>query len=86
LKITGLVSPTGVMGKSLSNREDSTSTGIHFCLKINCPQPFIKLIYDGRCFVGIVDVEDVASDLQAATTKTSMGKNYSCQRKLPSIG
>ena len=38
------VSPTGVMGKSLSNREDSTSSGLQFLFKNKiAPNPFIQI-------------------------------------------
>lgn len=37
------VSPVGVMGKSFSQREDSTSTGLQFSSKIKSPQiPLFK--------------------------------------------
>jgi nucleoside-diphosphate-sugar epimerase len=72
------VSPTGVMGKSLSNREDSTSTGIQFLFKNKiAPNPFIQMIYDVDVLWALVDVEDVAEAIyKAATTKNIHGKNY----------
>ena len=72
------VSPTGVMGKSLSNRQDSTSTGIQFLFKNKiAPNPFIQMIYDLDVLWALVDVEDVAEAIfRAATTKNIHGKNY----------
>lgn len=72
------VSPTGVMGKSLSNRQDSTSTGIQFLFKNKiAPNPFIQMIYDVNVLWALVDVEDVADAIfKAATTKNIHGKNY----------
>lgn len=72
------VSPVGVMGKSLSNREDSTSTGIQFLFKNKiAPNPFIQMIYDMDVLWALVDVEDVADAIyKAATTKNIHGKNY----------
>jgi dihydroflavonol-4-reductase len=72
------VSPTGVMGKSLSNRQDSTSTGIQFLFKNKiAPNPFIQMIYDVDVLWALVDVEDVADAIfKAATTKNIHGKNY----------
>ncbi len=72
------VSPTGVMGKSLSNRQDSTSTGIQFLFKNKiAPNPFIQMIYDVDVLWALVDVEDVAEAVyKAATIKNIHGKNY----------
>jgi dihydroflavonol-4-reductase len=72
------VSPTGVMGKSLSNRQDSTSTGIQFLFKNKiAPNPFIQMIYDMDVLWALVDVEDVADAIfKAATTNNIHGKNY----------
>lgn len=72
------VSPVMVMGKSLSNREDSTSTGIQFLFKNKiAPNPFIQMFYDEDVPLAIVDVEDVAEAIfKTATTKGLHGKNY----------
>ncbi|AWW00354.1 NAD-dependent epimerase/dehydratase family protein [Arcticibacterium luteifluviistationis] len=72
------VSPVGVMGKSLSNREDSTSTGLQFLFKNKiAPNPFIKMFYDNDIQFAIVDVQDVAKGIyQSATTQGIHGKNY----------
>jgi len=72
------VSPTGVMGKSLSNREDSTSTGLQFLFKNKiAPNPFIQMLYDVDVLWALVDVEDVAEAIfKTATTKNIHGKNY----------
>lgn len=72
------VSPVGVMGKSLSNRQDSTSTGLQFLFKNKiAPNPFIQMLYDMDVLWALVDVEDVAKAIyKAATTKNIHGKNY----------
>jgi nucleoside-diphosphate-sugar epimerase len=72
------VSPVGVMGKSLSIRQDSTSTGLQFLLKNKiAPNPFIQMFYDKDIYWAVVDVADVAEAIyKAATTKNIHGKNY----------
>lgn len=72
------VSPVSVMGKSLSKREDSTSTGLQFLIKNNiAPDDFIQAIYDNDVPFAIVDVADVANaTYKAATTKGLHGKDY----------
>lgn len=72
------VSPVGVMGKSLSDRQDSTSTGLQFLIKNKiAPNPFIQMLYDMDVLWALVDVEDVAEAIyKAATTKGIHGKNY----------
>ncbi len=72
------VSPVGVMGKALSQRQDSTSMGLQFLFKNKiAPNPFIQMFYDHNIYFAIVDVEDVAEGVyKAATTKDLHGKNY----------
>jgi dihydroflavonol-4-reductase len=72
------VSPVAVMGKSLSNREDSTSSGLQFLFKNKiAPNPFIQMIYDNDIEFAIVDVMDVANAIFSAGTKKGLhGKNY----------
>jgi nucleoside-diphosphate-sugar epimerase len=72
------VSPVVVMGKSLSARQDSTSTGMQFLFKNKiAPNPFIQMFYDTDLYFAIVDVRDVAEAIyKAATTKNTHGKNY----------
>ncbi len=72
------VSPVGVMGKSLSKREDSTSTGLQFLFKNKiAPNPFVQMLYDTNAVFAIVDVEDVAEAIfRAATISGLHGKNY----------
>jgi nucleoside-diphosphate-sugar epimerase len=72
------VSPVMVMGKSLSNREDSTSTGIQFLFKNKiAPNPFIQMFYDNDVLMAIVDVADVANAIFKASTITGLhGKNH----------
>ena len=72
------VSPVGVMGKALSQREDSTSMGVQYLFKNKiAPNPFIQMFYDKNVDWAIVDVGDVATSIyKAATTKNLHGKNY----------
>jgi hypothetical protein len=72
------VSPVGVMGKSLSNREDSTSSGLQFLFKNKiAPNPFIQMIYDNDAEFALVDVKDVANGIYSASIKKGLhGKNY----------
>lgn len=72
------VSPTMVMGKSLSNREDSTSTGIQFLFKNKiAPNPFIQMFYDTDIPLAMVDVKDVATGIYNTATISGLhGKNY----------
>jgi len=72
------VSPVGVMGKSLSNREDSISTGLQFLIKNKiAPDDFTQALYDNDVLFAIVDVRDVANAVYlAATTKKLHGKGY----------
>ncbi len=72
------VSPVGVMGKSLSKREDSTSTGLQFLIKNKiAPNPFVQMLYDINAEFALVDVEDVAEAIfKAATISGLHNKNY----------
>lgn len=72
------VSPVAVMGKALSNREDSTSTGLQFLIKNKiAPDDFIQSMYDNDVPFAIVNVEDVACAVfKTATTKGLHGKDY----------
>lgn len=72
------VSPVMVMGKSLSNREDSTSTGIQYLFKNKiAPNPFIQMLYDEDVELAIVNVNDVAEGVYKAATISGLhGKNY----------
>lgn len=72
------VSPVMVMGKALSDREDSTSTGLQFLIKNKiAPDDFIQTLYDNDVPFAIVDVEDVANAIfRTATTKGLHGKDY----------
>jgi len=76
-EITSL-SPVMVMGKALSNREDSTSVGLQFLLKNKIvPDDFIKMLFDDDVPLAIVDVEDVANaTFKAATINGLHGKDY----------
>ncbi len=72
------VSPVGVMGKAISQREDSTSMGLQYLFKNKiAPNPFIQMIYDNDLDFALVDVEDVANGIYKATTTTGThGRNY----------
>jgi hypothetical protein len=72
------VSPVGVMGKPLSDREDSTSMGLQALIKDNiAPNDFIQSLYDNDVPFALVDVEDVAHAVfKAATIKGLHGKDY----------
>jgi len=72
------VSPVDVMGKSLSQRVDSTSMDLQFLFKNKiAPNPFIQMLYDTDVNFAIVDVEDVANAIYKATIKQGIhGKNY----------
>jgi dihydroflavonol-4-reductase len=72
------VSPTGVMGKALSQRPDSTSMGLQFLFKNKiAPNPFIQMFYDQDIEFALVDVNDVAEGVfKAAITPGLHGKNY----------
>lgn len=72
------VSPVGVMGKSLSGRQDSTSTGIQFLFKNKiAPNPFFQMFYDDDIYFALVDVADVADAIyNAVQTSGIHGKNY----------
>ncbi len=72
------ISPVMVMGKSLSNRKDSTSTGVQFLIKnMIAPDNFFQTLYDNDVAFTIVDVADVANaTYKAATTNGLHGKDY----------
>ncbi|WP_296313525.1 NAD-dependent epimerase/dehydratase family protein [Winogradskyella sp. UBA3174] len=72
------VSPTFVIGKQLSKREDSTSSGMQFLFKNKiAPNPFMQMMYDNDVEFAMVDVKDVANAIYKLTTKTGLhGKNY----------
>ena len=72
------VSPVMVMGKSMSNREDSTSSVIQYLIKRKiAPDDFFQALYDNDVPFAIVDVEDVANaTFKAATTLGLHGKDY----------
>ena len=72
------VSPVMVLGKSMSNREDSTSSVIQYLIKNKiAPDEFFQALYDNDMPIAIVDVEDVAkATFKLATTKGFHGKDY----------
>lgn len=72
------VSPVAVMGKSLSQREDSTSSGLQFLFKNKiAPNPFVQMLFDTDTEFAIVDVKDVADGIYSSATKKGLnGRNY----------
>ncbi len=72
------VSPVGVFGKSLSQRQDATSTGLQFLIKNKlAPNPFVQMLYDTNTEMAIVNVNDVARGVYNAATSSGLhGKNY----------
>lgn len=72
------VSPVAVMGKSLSQREDSTSSGLQFLFKNKiAPNPFVQMLFDTDTEFAIVDVKDVADGIYSSATKKGLnGNNY----------
>ncbi|GAB2566684.1 NAD-dependent epimerase/dehydratase family protein [Spirosoma areae] len=72
------VSPTGVMGKPLSARDDSTSVGLQYLIKHKiAPNPFVQMMFDHDVEMAIVSVSDVAEGIfRAATTAGLHGRNY----------
>lgn len=72
------VSPTGVMGKPLSARDDSTSVGLQYLIKNKIvPNPFVQMMFDHDVEMAIVSVSDVAEGIfRAATTAGLHGRNY----------
>lgn len=72
------VSPVGVMGKSLSKREDSTSGGLQFLIKNKiAPDDFFKMLFETNILWSMVDVEDVGKAIfKAGITAGLNGKDY----------
>lgn len=72
------VSPVFVIGKPLSDREDSTSVNLLYYFKNNIVgSAFIKLLYETDVNMAVVDVQDVAMSIfKTATTLGTHGKNY----------
>ena len=72
------VSPTGVMGKPLSARDDSTSVGLQYLFKNKiAPNPFVQMLFDQDVEFAIVSVSDVAEGIFRAATRPGLhGKNY----------
>ena len=76
-EITSL-SPTWVIGNSLSDRPDSTSIELQYIVKNKiAANPFIEMLFKTDAVFSMIDVRDVAEAVfQAATTKGIHGKNY----------
>ncbi|MEO5500287.1 MAG: NAD-dependent epimerase/dehydratase family protein [Ginsengibacter sp.] len=72
------ISPTFVVGNSLSNRSDSTSAGMQYLIKNKIPaNPFVEMLFATDAMFSMIDVRDVAEAVfQSATTKGIHGKNY----------
>lgn len=76
-EITSL-SPTWVVGNSLSERNDSTSLGMQYLIKNKVLEnPFVKMLFDTEAKFSMIDVRDVAEAVfQAAITWGTHGRNY----------
>jgi dihydroflavonol-4-reductase len=72
------ISPTFVIGNSLSNREDSTSAGMQYLIKNKiAANPFVEMLFATDAKFSMIDVRDVAEAVyQAAITKGIHGQNY----------
>lgn len=72
------VSPTMVIGNSLSQRADSTSIGLQYLIKNKiAANPFVEMLFATDAIFSMIDVRDVAEAIyQAATTNGIHGKNY----------
>lgn len=72
------VYPVAAMGASLSDREDSTSSGLQFLFKNRiAPNPFIEMLYEVDAEFAVVDVRDVAEGIfQAAVRPGLHGRRY----------
>jgi dihydroflavonol-4-reductase len=72
------ISPTWVVGNSLSERTDSTSMGLQYLIKNKISaNPFVEMLFATDAMFSMIDVRDVAEAIfQAATTKGIHGKNY----------
>ncbi len=72
------ISPTWVVGNSLSNRKDSTSPGMQYLIKNKiAANPFIEMLFSTDAMFSMVDVRDVAEAVfQSANTYGIHGKNY----------
>jgi len=72
------VSPVMVLGKSMSEREDSTSSVLQYLIKNKlAPDAFVQALYDNDVPFAMVDVQDVANAIfKLATTTGLHGKNY----------
>lgn len=72
------ISPVAVMGKSLSAREDATSTILQTLFKNKITNnDFIKLLFEQDILLAMIAVKDVARAVFNAATKTgNHGKNY----------
>ncbi|KJD34960.1 dihydroflavonol 4-reductase [Tamlana sedimentorum] len=72
------LSPVMVMGKSLSNRSDSTSTNIQFQIKNKiAPNAFMKMLFSQNIDLAIVNVLDVAQSVLNATNISNLhGQNF----------
>lgn len=72
------VCPVWVIGNGLSNRADSSSTGMQFLFKNKiAPNPFIQMYYDEDVAFAMVDVKDIANAIFKISQTTGLhGKQY----------
>ena len=72
------LSPVFVIGKALSKRVDSTSTGLQFLIKNKiAPNLFIKMLFEQNIEFAVVDVNDVAESIYKTAILPGLhGKHY----------
>jgi len=72
------VCPVWVIGNSLSQRADSSSTGMQFLFKNKiAPNPFVQMLYDTDAAFAMVDVQDIADAIfKISQTNGLHGKQY----------
>jgi Nucleoside-diphosphate-sugar epimerases len=72
------ISPVMVIGKALSDRQDSTSQGLQYLIKNKiAPNPFVEMLFATDVAFSMVDVRDVAESVFWAAVKKGLhGRNY----------
>jgi dihydroflavonol-4-reductase len=72
------ISPTFVVGNSLSDRKDFTSACMQYLIKNKIAAiPFVEMLFATDAMFSMIDVRDLAEAVyQAATTKGIYGKKY----------
>ncbi len=72
------VYPTFAVGKSLSDRQDSTSVGMQYLFKnYLAPNPFMEMLFEQDVEFALVDVNDIAKSIfRIASLDGLHGKQY----------